>query len=321
MSESGRLLRRSGGSICQLHSVTCLLLLALSSCVGIATEKPLLMRCGVDGAASAGEQLPILQSEVPGLAIDSSSWVTHSYTFDMGAATDIVLSTTLRTTAAVALDSVALVYTFRHPRSGDTTRVVNVAFWPPSNTPISEFLSVVDSRTHLRLPADTSIGVAFSHEVQSGSRAPGKLTAVCPISVQAVRRRDLVRHLWPRLLDRDNLQRLIAEQRATDDSGPVLFVLDTLIPLRMPFWLVAGIVVNTADTASGPITAGLVIDTTVGYVAGRTIPPSWSNADTLEYPIGPLAPNAVVPFSGGQVMGDRVLQRRAYPTPQRDSVR
>jgi hypothetical protein len=279
----------------------------LAGCVSVATHTPGVTACLPSGFPEANAPsrgtLTILPSQVPGVEIDSATWSTYAETYDIGARERLMYLAHLRATRDVFVDEVALLYETpgARPTAGglddfslSTPRYIyqqGGAFLRPGT------------------PRKARVFIA----VQDGFRlGPTSALRYCPRSVRLIPQRDLALHLQP--LVADARQRAWVIEAHSQDTVPLVVVVDTLVNLAYDWSVVTGAALNTTDTTLHHMVVAFVLQKLSNRYATVSAADS-AGRDTLEYYLDSIPPHALVGFAGGQYEYlERVIQRTTYPS-------
>ncbi len=245
-------------------------------------------------------------SRVLGVRIDSATWRTNAHTVDLGAETTLDLRIRLRVTQRTWLDSIAALYEFEDPRTGQVSYRFDDNILPSTHFLMHQLI----------VNEGSAFWADWRMRLEDGFATSRKLNSPCPRTVRIVPRNDLLRYLMPTVLSPSSVAIMLQQPAARIDAAgsPLVFVLDTFV-VAEPFGnVVLGVAVNTADTALGPMVAALVIDEGRPIVPdGTVLPESLRTRDTLEYLIGRVGARDTVVFAGNRMLfGERVVDRLTY---------
>ncbi len=290
-------------------------LLASCLCVGacVLRGQPTLRGCGPGGVGAGHAALSALPSTMPGVTIDTAYWLTDAERVDLGVQTSLILATRIKTTRAVPLDSLAILYEMQAPGSDRVQLIADIDLFPPIYTPRLSLIDKYDFRNQLIAAAGSNVGIEYNITLESGLVTSLSLRPACPRSVRAVRRAELVRFFVPGALAPSRLAALAQAQHGMD--GMTIAVFDTLVATGNQDRMILGFALNTGDTTLRGVTRAFAVDNVRprygdnGQSAGTTV-----TRDTLEYLLGDIAPGKLVLFAGVGTEGfEQVVGRATYP--------
>jgi hypothetical protein len=292
----------------------------------VLDEQPGLRACGGNLLTSSPSEgaLRVLPSAVQDVTIDSARWRTYVGPSGLGFRVLLVYTARVLTKRLIPLDSIALIYRATGTPKGwmaafvengwGWSTVVDVALRAPILT-AEPNAAPADYRDFAIIPAGSAILTERDLDIDQGGFVimPSNGANVCPQSVQVVRRQELLRYLLPDEVTPSRLKaRLAARPRAVQ---PLEVAFDTLLPDGLLGELVAGVALNTTDSALPPMVAAIVVDNANPILPSRVeVPDSLRTRDTLEYYLGPIGPREIRTFVGGRRSSSAiVVDRVTYP--------
>lgn len=258
----------------------------------------------------------VLPSGVAGVEIDSTGWRTDAHLDGFGTSTVLALAVRIHAERPITSDSLALIYRTNADEGSARATIIDPRLGPAvySRAPAElEAISRAEFDPVRPIAAGSDLRSEYSMNVGGGGflSGPTVWSAACPVSVQLVPHRDLALYLFPGRFSPATVARLADSVRladATQADANAVVIWDSTVAWGFGFTTVIGVVANRGDTPVSDPVAWLSVE---HDPASRAQALPGSATDTLEYPLGPIAPHEIAGFAGGQLQfSQRVSGRR-----------
>jgi hypothetical protein len=243
----------------------------------------------LDGTRPTRGALEVLPSDVPELALDSMRWSLHMESeAPFFTQTVLYMGGRITSTREVPLWGIGVLFEGQRDSQIVFRQLVR-DFIASRPVPGFEHNAATLIPLHRVLP-DRPVPVSLG-ATNVGRDVPRGWG--CPTRARLVREMELAKHLG--LVERfaRDSARLLAERRAERGVlAPIEILIDTLLATNYARSAVVGVAVNTTDRT--------IRNAAVWIAVNRS--PTDGGPDTLSFPLGDVAPHALVSFGGGAVM-------------------